>query len=136
MSLPGYFRADLIFAGSLVPRLKFRVFFFTFKIEPGNHKKKAIDEKPINKTKKQAIKNPFRLMKKIMRNINIKKLHADIDTGDFPLNAQLIPVTQTINGKNINVNINFENRNNLEFKAVTRIFNILWVSIKHILFNK
>jgi len=62
----------------------------------------------------------------------VKKFYADIDTGDFPMNAQLMPLTLLSNNSTINLNINFENRNTVDIEIFTRLYKILatWVSNK------
>lgn len=111
-------------------RLRLQFFFIRFNIAPWNKTKK---DKPVRKkaTPKKRRKSPsfrklLRWFKAMYRGISIKRLKADIDTGDFPLNAQLIPLTTIINGRNRELNINFEDRNSLDLIIQTRPISILW----------
>ena len=72
----------------------------------------------------------------MLRSFKIKRLEADIDTGNYPLNAQLIPLVQTINGSNINLNINFENRNEANIRISTQLYNLITTNLKHKLRNR
>lgn len=69
---------------------------------------------------------------KLHKALIVKKFYADIDTGDFPMNAQLMPLTLLSNNSTINLNINFENRNTVDIEIFTRLYKILatWVSNK------
>jgi hypothetical protein len=135
ISLPGYLRADLMFESMQSIKVKLRVFFFTFRIEPGNATK--IKEKyTYRKQKRRKIQRPLLLAKNQLKNFRIKKLNASIDTGNFPLNAQLIPIAGSLNRRNINLNINFENKYELDVCIVTRLYKIIYTTIKHYISNK
>lgn len=110
--------------------LRIQLFFIRFNMAPWNKNKQDKPETEKARPKKQR-KSPS--LKKIMRwgralysSVSIKRLNADIDTGDFPLNAQLIPLTALINGNNRELNINFEDRNQLDMIIQTRPIKILW----------
>lgn len=135
ISLPGYFRADLIFESLQSFRIKMRIFLFTFRIEPGRFKAKE-EIHPAKPQKSGKMKNPLQLMKNQLKNFSIKRLNADFDTGDFPLNAQLIPATTFLNSDRVNININFKDENKLDMCITTRIYKILITFIKHYMSNK
>ena len=134
ISLPGYLRADLFFDKAKSFRIRLRMFFFTFIIEPAKRQKKTKD--PEKKQRSRKIKNPLLLMKNILKSLRIKYCNANIDTGDFPLNAQLIPIAQTIQRENINLSINFKNENDLNLMIQTRGIKLIIVYVKHIMYNK
>ncbi|MBN1950880.1 MAG: hypothetical protein JW801_06725 [Bacteroidales bacterium] len=110
--------------------LRLRVLLVSFYLQPWKKVKKKITEAGQTSKKKRSrsvsIKRMVRLVKALHASLAIKRLRADIDTGDFPLNAQLIPLTYLINGGNRQLNINFEERNKLELIIQTRPATILW----------
>lgn len=139
VKLPGYFRIDLILREEIIPLIKVKLFLFSFHIEPGKKSTQSKENKPKktrnNKNKKvkgKALQFFLGCLKQFKR----EKIQADIDTGNYPLNAQLIPIANTINGENINININFENRNQVEFITKTRLYRLLVMFIKYSMFNK
>ena len=73
-------------------------------------------------------------MKKTLHSFHIRYLQANIDTGDYPLNARLIPVAALINGGNIMIKINFEDRNSVDLKIITRLYKLLWILLRYIIF--
>lgn len=133
LSLPGYLRADLLFAKDKPFKIKLRIFFISFFIEPSKRLKKNNELPEYKKSKK--IKRPLTLLINLFKSIKIKYCYANIDTGDFPLNAQLIPLVQQIQSQNISVNINFNDENNLNLLLQTRGIRLMTVYIKHKLFN-
>lgn len=135
ISLPGYLRADLLFGNGQPFRIKMRIFFVSFLIEPLKRVTKKT-EPQIMKKDKPKVKKPLSLFINILKSIQIKYFKANIDTGDFPLNAQLIPVAQMIQSNNAYLNINFENVNNIDLMIQTRGIKLISVYIKHQLFNK
>ncbi|MBN2485636.1 MAG: hypothetical protein JXB34_06655 [Bacteroidales bacterium] len=134
MSLPGYLRIDLLLGAPEPFKIKLRVFFISFFIEPFKREKKIDVSKP--KENKKKVKAPLSLIFNLIKSIKLKYCYANIDTGNFPLNAQLIPAAQLIRGPNLSVNINFENTNSLNLRLKTRGIKLLTVLIKHKLFNK
>lgn len=139
IKLPGYFRVDLIFRDEIVPVIRLKLFLFSFHIEPGRKSRKKKEKGPdkMKKTKtKVRIRNPFKFFMSCLKQFKIKKLHAEIDTGDFPLNAQLIPLANAVNKNNISLNINFENRNQINFCTTIQTYKFLFLFIKYSMFNK
>jgi hypothetical protein len=134
ISLPGYLRADLLFGGNNPFRIKMRVLFISFLIEPSKRvKKQEIEHK---EKKYKPIKNPLKLFVNLIRSIKVKYCVANIDTGDFPLNAQLIPIANLLQNKNVEVNINFNNNNNVDLKLETRGIKLIYIILKHKILNK
>lgn len=144
LNLPGYFRIDVLFGITQQPKIKVRLFFFTFRIEPFKRSKNQTEKSEINiknkRTKKGKrktnISSQIALVRNCFQQFEINKLDADIDTGDFPLNAQLIPIAHQINNQNINLNVNFNNQNNLEMVTTTQIFRFIKPLIKFKMSNK
>lgn len=131
ISIPGYFKASIPSIENLQNGINMRIFFFRFRIKPGANTKKYDKDKAPKKKKGLKLKKPLLLIRKSLKNFKIRKFQADIDTGDFPLNAQLIPVANTLRGNKINLQINFENRNELDIKIITRIGTQIITFIKH-----
>lgn len=133
LALPGYFRIDAIFNNEIIPKIRVRLFFIRFSIEQRLFKKKV--KTTLENSKKIARnhrKSPsISLAIKLLKAIKIKKLDADIDTGDFPLNAQLIPVAALLGTNNRRCDINFENRNRLHLRLTTQLYKILLINAKH-----
>ena len=134
VSLPGYFRADLLLGLKKRPRIKVRLFFFTFKIEPYKNiaTKKTNKDKPRYNTPSKNIRPRIIFLNQCIRQIKVKELSANVDTGDFPLNAQLIPVANNLNHGNIQLNINFENQNSLKLKTSTQVFKFIKPGIMYL----
>jgi hypothetical protein len=133
--LPGYLRADLLIESLQNIRFRLRIFFISFYIEPGKSRLKSKSKNNDRKQKKR-IKKPLILFRNQLKNLNIQRLYASVDTGNFPLNAQLISLATQLNGEKVNININFENRNELDVCIVTRLYKLLFTTIKHKVYNK
>jgi hypothetical protein len=135
---------DLLLGLTQQPKIKVRLFFVTFKIEPFKKSKNKLKKSEKNskyyaKAKgkgKTSVNAQIDLVRNCFQRIKIKKLNADIDTGDFPLNAQLIPIAQSFTNQNINLNINFNNQNNLEMVTTTQIYRFIKPIIKFKMSNK
>ncbi len=131
--------------------LKIRVFFISFRMsvlklivnaqkrsekrKNKKEKKKKKRKKPKKKGKKVPI-HPSKLIKKVFRAIHIKEFFIDLDTGDFPLNARLYPLSVWLNKQALNFNINFEERNIFRVKIQTRLVNFLLIFIPLIVKTK
>lgn len=129
ISQPGIFRVDLLWHKDALPKLSFRVLFFKFKINAAKGKKRVPTKE--RKRSVRKIKKPLWLMKKILRKIHLKRFYADIDTGDFPLNAQLIPVCNSLGHPNVDININFFNTNRVDIKVMAFPYELILVLIGH-----
>jgi hypothetical protein len=101
-------------------------------------KRKSVNKYNKSKLKKRRIrispKKIIVMMKKTLHSFHIRYLQANIDTGDYPLNARLIPVAALINGGNIMIKINFEDRNSVDLKIITRLYKLLWILLRYIIF--
>lgn len=92
-------------------RIKLKVLFFNFYFYPlrkNDDRKKKI-EKRKNRSRKIGIQTGLRML----RSFKIKRLYLDVDTGDSITNAKLYPLFAFINYKIGNLNINFEDRNQM-----------------------
>lgn len=132
IEIPIYFRAQLVPDNQLF-FLKLKLFFIPIKIRLDKKRKTKTKLRDTKQFKKAGIAT-FRmrqLVPKVLKSIKVKRVNADIDTGDFPLNAQLIPVTQFINNRNIHLQINFENRNNVDIEIFIQLYKLVWIGIKN-----
>jgi hypothetical protein len=135
ISLPGYFRADLLFANPMSFKLRLRIFFFSFRIEPGKRVAELTESSegsiPIKSKRNRRSKNMLDYIRRMITCFRINRLQADIDTGNYPLNAQLIPIAQRISHNNIDLRINFENYNRVDFYATTRMHKLVYAFLKY-----
>ena len=60
----------------------------------------------------------------------IRNLEADIDTDDFTLNAWLVPVFSSVNGGNIQLQVNYEGYQSLLLDLRVTLGALLWIIIK------
>lgn len=129
IEIPIYLRAQLVPDNQLF-FLKLRVFYIPIKIYPFRNRNKALKSQTSRKKNKGISLNRRKMPTDLLRAFKIKKAYADLDTGDFPLNAQLIPVTHLVNNNSqIDLHINFENRNQLNIEIFTRLYKLVWAVI-------
>jgi len=62
--------------------------------------------------------------------MRIRKLHLDVDTDDFTLNAWLIPVFSAVNSENIRLQANFEGNATLLLDLRTSLGALIWAFLK------
>ncbi len=117
----------------------YTVFFLRFRIKgsfnAAQHRKK--DKKELKSGKRKTV-NLKRLWfpVRILQTFRLKKLKWDFDSGDFPLNAQLYPVTGLINSQKINISVNFNEENNICLIVYTQLFRIIFITIRYFMFNR
>ena len=134
-----YIKQPLIFKTQIVSdtenilKIRVRILFIPIAIYPFKLKGKTSDikKKTSKKKKRRKIRKPYQLFRKLIQAIKIKRMNADIDTGNFPLNAQLIPIVQLINGNRINININFEDQVRADIYVVTHLYKLLMARVSH-----
>ncbi|MFW5658189.1 MAG: hypothetical protein ACOCYF_01965 [Bacteroidota bacterium] len=136
--MPAFFSAGL-FDITTDPEIKFRFLFINIPSQVILSKKKKPEKKIIPKKKKKEKQTSFKKINKyitsLLNQFTIKKCIIDIDTGDFPLNAQLVQVAGYLNNKKCDISVNFENRNIVYFLLQTRIILILFTIIKYKMSN-
>lgn len=120
----------------------YSVFFIKFRInlyKIGSKTKKTKETiQPTDRYKRKKGFKPsyIKFGLNILSSFSLRKLSVEIDTGDFPLNAQLIPLAYALSDRRINLSVNFNDYNNIYFVVYTRIFKILYAIIRHFMFNK
>jgi hypothetical protein len=133
LNYPGIIKVSLDNPDQHFTKLRIRILFISFNLNPLGNKRaqKKVTEKKSRTGKSINIKRLVNLFGSIVQNFKIKKLRADFDTGDFPLNANLYPITQSINGNNIDINVNFENRNQFDIYIITQIYKLIFSLFKY-----
>jgi hypothetical protein len=108
--------------------LRLRLFFLRFHFRPWAKYKTEDEmvEKVQKRGRSMSAKRMVRLAKSLYRSVRVKRLIVEMDTGDFPLNAQLIPLEMWLSRGNRQITINFENRNSLDIIIETRPIKVLW----------
>ena len=134
VQMPGYFKIWVEFDN--VPHAWIRFLFFRKALKFQRRETNKRPAKSIQRKRIPGIKELIEVFQKFIKCIRIKKLDANIDTGDYPLNALLIPVAQKINNHKINVLINFQDINSLSFVAETQLFRIIIFYIKSKIITK
>jgi hypothetical protein len=66
----------------------------------------------------------------LIRSFRFKRISIEMDTGDFTLNARLIPVILIARRQNIDISVNFIDNNSLVLIVQNRIYRLLWQAIK------
>lgn len=131
IEMPFYFRVQLVIDASQ-QYVQLRLCLIPITIDPIKRFDALKKSLPDRKKKQHRRKRPINIRamaSKIAKAFTIKKAYANIDTGDFPLNAQLIPVVQLFNNRNIHVEINFEDKINLDIDIFTRMYKLIWIGI-------
>ena len=134
LMLPGVIKAGLVYRDGLL-HIKGWFFFIPFRFHPMRMRRKKKEKKnqvPKKRKKSNNRKVPVRSMKEALGAFRIKKLHMDIDTDDFMLNAWLVPAFSAVNnGRNVQMQVNFEGYLFMDLDLRTRIISLLWVIIKN-----
>ncbi|MFZ5941267.1 MAG: hypothetical protein ACOYXB_11920 [Bacteroidota bacterium] len=127
-SLPGVFSARIISRGEKY-YLRVWIFFIPLRIDPfkAGGRISSPDKKEKKEKKRKGRISLSRMWQKVKRAIRIRRLELDLDTDDFPLNAQLVPVFSALSGRNTDLRVNFEGRLFLRLDLRTRIAAILWM---------
>ncbi|MFO7669171.1 MAG: hypothetical protein R6W31_05900 [Bacteroidales bacterium] len=132
VALPGIFRASVIQAEEWF-MVRGSVFFIPYRFNPfGRKRKKQKDQLKKSPRKKRSLMSPvgMNLGRNMLQAFRIRKLHLNIDTDDFTLNAWLIPVFSAVNSDNIRLQANFEGEASMLLDLRTRMGALLWAIIK------
>lgn len=140
--LPGIVRAMIIPTDAFVI-FKLWITAIPVKIDPlkpkKKKKKKPIKKKPEKQKKKNSSDVPVKkirmLATRIMKSFTVEKIILNIDTGDYALNARLVPVFSVLSSNSRKLSINFQDVNHFELTIKNRISNFLKIAIKTFVFN-
>jgi len=95
-----------------------------FKIPLRRGRKESAKKIPRRKT--YSLASLVFLFDGIVRSFRIHRFELDIDTGDFALNAQLVPLFHFASWQPYSLNINFMGRNYLRTAISVRPLNLIW----------
>ena len=132
IKLPGIFKAQLLPWEGLF-MIKGFVFFIPYRFKPFHRKRKKTRtkrEKPVRKRTGFDKRKGLLMGRKILHAFSIKKLHLNIDTDDFTLNAWLIPVFSALESENIKLRANFEGHTSVLLDIRTHLGAIIWAFAK------
>jgi hypothetical protein len=130
--LPGFVKASVVPENGLFI-IRGSIFFIPWRFNPfGRKSKKNLDQKEKSPRKKRSLKlrGGMNMGRNILHAFRIRKLHLNIDTDDFTLNAWLVPVFSAVNSENIRLQANFEGEATLLLDLRTRLGALLWAMIK------
>lgn len=145
LSWPVLFRM-VVYGSENGYRGKFYVFFIPFRMDISPMKIKYPSLKSKGK-KTKVLSEPhtlakiriyYRFLRALWSSFRLKRLEATFDTGDYAVNAILVPLLTCVNGKKVNVFVNFSEtwavllkiRNNLGRIAWLGL--LLWIRLKFI----
>ncbi len=103
-------------------KVRCKIFFYTFYFFPLRKRKKKIGEKSADTKKKKKKNRRFNARKigEVLRSFRLKRLELQLDTGDYVLNAKLVPVFVFLNYKLGNFAINFQGKNHFAMELQNR----------------
>ena len=132
VGLPGIFKASVVPNEELFI-VKGSVFFIPYRYNPFGRKRRK-PQKPKEKTIKRKsfmkLSEGLGLGRNIIHAFRIRKLHMNIDTDDYTMNAWLIPVFSAANSENIRLRANFDGNTSMLLDLRTRLGALLWAFIK------
>jgi hypothetical protein len=102
--------------------------FIPFRFDPfKKRRRRKKTDKPAKKKKRRfRMGKGMKMGRKVLRAFRIRRMYLDIDTDDFILNAQLIPVFSALNSEHIRMRANFEGEASLLMDIRTRLGALLW----------
>ena len=115
---------------------------YSFKISLDSLSKEK-RERPRRKNKKRKTRarrklkfsQMVKLAKRLARSLTVKRFYINLDTDNYTLNAQLIPLFSLLNGKAIRFNTNYSGINSCEILVITRPARIVWPMIQCFVFK-
>ena len=130
--LPGIFKAAIVQTEDLF-QIRGWIFFIPYRFDPFTGSKWRKKRKVHQPREKEGLKlraGNIQMMIDAFRSFRIRKLHLDLDTEDFVLNAWLVPAFTLINSDQIQLKVNFEGISSLVLDLRTRLGSLLWIFIK------
>ncbi|KPL09192.1 MAG: hypothetical protein AMS26_23190 [Bacteroides sp. SM23_62] len=131
--LPGIFKATVVPSTELF-HIRGWIFFIPYKYDPFQRKKGKRKRETDQKGRKWGLvklRGGLQMLADTTHSFRIRKLHLDLDTDDFMLNAWLVPIFSFVNSDNIRMRVNFEGTSSLLLDLRTRLGSLLWIVIKH-----
>lgn len=133
LTLPGLFTAKVV-TGEDLFLFKGWILFVPYRFNPFMQRKKKRRKKKDPAKKRRKFRMPsggLSLAGDALRCVRIRKLELDIDTGDFPLNAWLVPVFSLAEGSNRHLRVNFNGDTSLLLDIRIRLGVMLWAVIRN-----
>ena len=126
------FRYSILLKDNVVkPRL--RLLGIEINLKPKtDYKPKIKKAKPGSRAQKSLDAWLF-LIQRLIRSFTVKKVVADLDTGDVVLNAQLFPVFMIAGREPVMLRINFSGRVYFHLEVSNRPAHILWIILKFLI---
>jgi len=144
-----YLRLKGVVAAHLVPTndlflIKLKVPFYTFSFDPLEMKGSSDKKKKQNKSKsvgKEVTKKKKRkswsatkvFIKRAMATFNVNHFILDLDTGDYPLNAQLIPVFLLMSRGPASLKTNFMGKSYFSLEVENRLIRMVRPAFKYLI---
>lgn len=109
-----------------------KIFFYQMEIKPFEFRERKVKAPTKKETKKKKRKLTFKRIKliltllwKVVSSFRLKQLKLNIDTGDVIHNAHLVPVFSMVYGENIQLSVNFDDKNEFILHFENNLGNIL-----------
>ena len=135
VTLPGIFKASVVPDDQLF-HIRLWVLFIPFRIKPFGRAVQKTEGKQKKKKSgrdlSKVMKARFIALRELVYSFRLEKFWLNLDTDDFILNSQLVPVFTTINSRNVNLTVNFEGEISLFMIMKNRIASLLWIGMKYI----
>ena len=137
--IPGL-KVVLILEGWEKLKVKVELPFFSFYIKkrkgkPKSRKSDRTKEKKVASTRRPPVTTFVHLAWRMMRTFKIRALRLTMDTDDYVLNAQLVPIFFGLSRGNVQLNTNFQGQWGLHLELenrLARLLKTLWpFFIKH-----
>jgi hypothetical protein len=133
LRMPGVFSAKAVTGGDLF-LIRGWILFVPYRFNPFAPRRKKSRKKKDPGNKKKRFRMPsggLTLARDALRTVRIRKFEMDIDTGDFPMNAWLVPVFSLVEGYNRQLRVNFNGNTSLLLDLRLRLGALLWAVIRN-----
>ncbi len=129
--LPGIFKARFV-RDEESYHVRIRVFFIPFTMHPygfaGKGQRKPKGRKP---RRTGSVKYGIMAFRELLKSFRLKLLYLNIDSGDYLLNAFMVPVLMFTRSERIRIRVNFMEENTLVMDLRNRLASLLWIGIKY-----
>lgn len=140
----GLFKVSAVWKDKLL--LRCRLLFIPFTIDPFKPEKKKRKKKKAKKPKEKKKKSSaldrksataiMRMVKTVLKSFRVKSFRLDLDTDDYVLNSELIPVFSLINRGNVHMTSNYQGIVYLHVEIENRLYRVAWAFILFYVFKK
>ena len=133
VTLPGVFKAAAVPDKELF-HIRAWIFFVPIRFNPFRRRKKKSAGDHLKKPKRKKSRKRsinLRMFRAVFHAFRIRKLHLNLDTDDFILNARLIPLFSAVNNERVLLQSNFEGTASLHLDMRVRLGRLLWILIRY-----